>query len=365
MSFKASQLTIQRTVNAPPLPPLKGVKFGSIFSPHMLLVDSDATGKWGKPSIVPFHNFSMPPQSACLHYALQCFEGMKVYRDSKGGVRLFRPERNCARFLSSTRRLCFPDFDPSELLALIKEFVKVERDYVPAERGYSLYLRPTAIGTAAEIAAAPSSTSRIFLIASPVGPYYSEGLKPVKLLVEEHRRRAWPGGVGNVKLGANYAAPMLVQRQAQERGLHQVLWLGAHEDVQEVGAMNFFCLWRPSSGSSETELITAPLDGTILPGVTRDCVLELARKWGDHRVSERSFTVGELVEALRENRVIECFGCGTAAIVSPVDGLSYKDEFFQIPHQDPAKSITQRVLKEITDIQYGDVEHDWSHLVDI
>ncbi|RHW74091.1 branched-chain amino acid aminotransferase [Trypanosoma brucei equiperdum] len=364
MTFLAKKIFVQRVANPPPLPSLQGVMFGTLFSPHMLVIDADGNGKWGKPRIVPFENLSLPPQTACLHYAIQCFEGMKAYRDSHGNIRLFRPDRNCRRLLDSTRRLCLPGFDPDELQKLIEEFVKVERDYVPSERGYSLYLRPTVIGTGSTLSAVAGSAAKLFVIASPVGPYYPSGMKPVRLHVEEERRRAWPGGVGNVKLGANYAAPMLVQREASELGFQQVLWLGAGEEVQEVGAMNFMCLWRPSANSNEVELVTAPLDGTILPGVTRDSILSLVRQWGEARVSERSFTIHELTAALREKRVLECFGCGTAAIVSPVEALSYKGELLNVPCPAPGASLTHRVLKAITDIQYGDVEHEWSRIVD-
>ncbi|KAH9588953.1 Aminotransferase class IV [Trypanosoma melophagium] len=178
------------------------------FKANQLVINQSST-QWGAPKIVPFQNFSMAPQTACLHYGLQCFEGMKAYRDAAAQVRLFRPERNCERMLASMRRLCFPDFDPKELLKVLEEFVRVEKEYVPAERGYSLYLRPAAIGTDELLSVSCPTSAMLFVIASPVGPYYPSGMKPVKLLVEEKRRRAWPGGTGDVKLGANYAAPML------------------------------------------------------------------------------------------------------------------------------------------------------------
>nr|CCD14755.1 unnamed protein product [Trypanosoma congolense IL3000] len=365
MSFLAKNLIIQRALNPPPLPSLEGVPFGTIFTPHMLVVDTETNESWGKPRIVPFENLSLPPQTACLHYAIQCFEGMKAYRDKEDNVRLFRPELNCQRLLNSTRRLCLPDFDPDELLHLIQRFVDLERDYVPRGRGYSLYLRPTVIGTSTTLSASASTAAKLFVIASPVGPYYGPVMKPVRLYVEERRHRAWPGGIGNVKLGANYAGPMLVQMEAGAKGFHQVLWLGAAEDVQEVGAMNFLCLWRPSADSKEIELITAPLDGTILPGVTRNSILSLVSEWGGIRVSERSFTIHELVAALRERRVLECFGCGTAAIVSPVEALSYEGELLEVPCPEPENSLTHRVLKTLTDIQYGDVKHEWSRVVEV
>ncbi|KEG08594.1 putative branched-chain amino acid aminotransferase,putative [Trypanosoma grayi] len=365
MSFKAGDLTIRGAANPPPPPSLKGVKFGTLFTPHMVMIDSVSETQWGAPGIVPFQNLSIPPQTACLHYGLQCFEGLKAYRDAAGRIRLFRPERNCERLLRSMQRLCFPSFDPKELLKVIMEFVKVEKDYIPTERGYSLYLRPAAIGFGNTLSAAPSPQVKLFVIASPVGPYYASGMKPVKLLVEEKRKRAWPGGTGDVKLGANYAGPMLAQKEAEARGYQQVLWLGPDGEVEEVGAMNFMCLWQPSSAKPDLELITAPLDGSVLPGVTRDSILALARQWGEVKVSERKFTIEELVDALKENRVMECFGCGTAAIVSPVEALRFRDKEYNVPCPEPKKSHTHRMLNAIMDIQYGVVEHEWSHIVQV
>ncbi|KPA84257.1 putative mitochondrial branched-chain amino acid aminotransferase [Leptomonas pyrrhocoris] len=376
MSFKAADITKTLTENPPPLPPMKGVAFGTVFTPHMVIIDY-ADGKWGAPQIVPFANFSLPPQTSCFHYATECFEGMKAYADiadiekvakgeklTKQHIRLFRPDKNVARLQDSMHTLCMPPFDATELVKVIEEFVRTERDYVPKEFGYSLYLRPTAIGTAETLSVVPSSSVRLFVIASPVGPYYpppegesgSAAIKPVKLLVEEKHKRAWPGGTGGSKLGANYAGPMLAQEEAHERGYDQVLWLGAKDEVQEVGSMNFFTLWKTKAG--KTELITAPLDGTILPGVTRASILELARGWGEFEVSERSYFVQELVEALQEGRVIECFGCGTAAIVSPVNLLAYRGKEYAVPC--PENSITRRFLHEILDIQYGKTPSPWS-----
>nr|AGT02692.1 branched-chain-amino-acid transaminase [Crithidia acanthocephali] len=376
MSFKAADLTKSLTANPPPLPPMKGVAFGTVFTPHMVIIDY-ADGAWGAPQIVPFGDFHLAPQTICLHYGLECFEGMKAYADiadiekaSKGEqlseqhLRLFRPDKNVARLQDSMHTLCMPKFDAAEFIKVIEEFVRTEKDYVPKEFGYSLYLRPTAIGTAKTLSVVPSSSVRLFVIASPVGPYYpppegqsgAAAISPVKLLVEEKYKRAWPGGTGGSKLGANYAGPMLAQEEAHHHGYDQVLWLGAKDEVQEVGSMNFCTLWKTKEG--KTELITAPLDGTILPGVTRDSILDLAREWGEFEVAERSYHVQELVEALKEGRVIECFGCGTAAIVSPVGLLAYRGTEYAVPC--PENSVTRRFLHEILDIQYGKKPSPWS-----
>ncbi|KAG5475969.1 hypothetical protein CUR178_03684 [Leishmania enriettii] len=375
-SFKAADLKKTLVADAPPLPPMENVAFGTVFTPHMVVIDYK-DGRWCAPAIVPFANFSLPPQTSCLHYATQCFEGLKVYADiadiakvsrgerlEKQTLRLFRPELNAARLKQSMRAICFPSFDEAELLKIITEFVKTEKDYVPKEHGYSLYLRPAAIGTAECIGALPSKSVRLFVIASPVGPYYPlpEGessavaMNPVSLLVEERRKRAWPGGTGDRKLGANYAGPLLVQEKAQSLGYNQVLWLGPKDEVQEAGFMNFCTLWKTSTG--KTELVTAPLDGTILPGVTRNSILELARSWGEFEVSERPYYVSELMEALQEGRLMECFGCGTAAVVSPVSLLAYGGKEYRVPL--PEQSYARRFLHEIVDIQYGKTPSPWS-----
>lgn len=363
MSFRAKDLIIKRASNSLPLPSLDGVKFGSLFTPHMVQIHTTSPTSWGPPRIVPFENLSLPPQSACLHYALECFEGFKAYRDAANRIRLFRPEVNCERFLRSAKRTCLHDFDPEELLKVVEEFVRLEKDYVPQGRGYSLYLRPTAIGLSDTLSIAPPTSTMIFIIASPVGAYYSNGVQPVRLLVEEKRRRAFPGGTGGTKMGANYAGTVLVQKEAAMRGSPQVLWLSSANEVQEVGAMNFFCLWRPSSAADELELITAPLDDTILPGVTRSSILQLVRQSGKVKVSERNYTIDELIAALKENRVVECFGCGTAAIVTPVNALEYKSVEYTVPCPEPDTSLAHRMLNSIMDIQYGVVEHEWSRVV--
>ncbi|CAJ1990083.1 branched-chain amino acid aminotransferase [Leishmania donovani] len=376
VSFTAAALTKTLVADPPPLPPMKGVAFGTLFTPHMVIIDFN-DGRWGAPAIVPFANFSLPPQTSCLHYATQCFEGMKVYADiaditraargeklEKQSLRLFRPDRNVARLRHSMRSLCFPDFDEAEMLKVIMEFVRTEKDYVPKEHGYSLYLRPAAIGTADSLGATPSRSVHLFVIASPVGPYYlppedqsgAMAIKPVTLLAEDKRKRAWPGGTGGSKLGANYAGPLLVQEEAQALGYNQVLWLGSKDEVQEAGFMNFCTLWKTKEG--KTELVTAPLDGTILPGVTRDSILALARSWGEFEVSERPYYMSELAEALQEGRVMECFGCGTAAIVSSVSMIAYRGKEYSVPLSEP--SYARRFLNEIMDIQYGKTPSPWS-----
>nr|AGT02808.1 branched-chain-amino-acid transaminase [Angomonas desouzai] len=382
-SFKAADIVKKLNPNPPPLPSLVGVPFGTIPSANMFVVDYK-DGAWGTPEIIPFQNFSLSPLTNALHYSLTCFEGMKAYADiedvdkvakgetlSEHRVRLFRPDKNIARLRNSMARLCFPDFDGEEFLKCLEEYVKVESAYVPKQYGYSLYLRPTALAMDETLNVTPAKWVRLFIVATPVGPLYAPPagsdpkvfqVFPVSLLVEEKAKRAWPGGTGGCKLGANYAGPILVQEEAHKKGYNQVLWLGANQEVQEVGAMNFICVWKTKEG--EVELATAPLDGSVLPGVTRDSILQLVRGWGEVKVTEKVYYVSDMIEAIEEGRMIECFGCGTAAIVTPVKLLAYKDKEYAVPAPaDESTSIARRCLKTILDIQTGTTAHEWSKLL--
>nr|AGT02635.1 branched-chain-amino-acid transaminase [Strigomonas oncopelti] len=380
-SFKAADLRKDLTPTPPPLRPLDNVVFGSYFTPHMMTIDF-ADGKWHAPEIKPFQNFSLPPQSSVLHYAMTCFEGMKAYADAadiervaagetltRQRVRLFRPDKNIQRLQRSMARLCFPSFDQDEFQQLLDEYVRTEASYVPKKMGYSLYLRPTAMGIGRTLSAAPSNMVRLFVIASPVGPYYATAGKDggvcdapaVKLLVEESDRRAWPGGTGAIKLGLNYGISMHAQAKAQSMGYNQVLWLGPNCEVQEAGSMNFLVLWR-NKATNELELVTAPLDGSTLPGITRDSVISLARGWG-YKVKEEAYTIDDMITALVEGRLVECFGCGTAAVITPVAELHYKITDFTLPTPKDG-GLAGRLLRELLAIQYGQKLHEWSHLVE-
>lgn len=264
---------------------------------------------WTPPAIVPYGPISLEPSAMCLHYGVEAFEGMKAYKDARGRLRLFRPDMNMDRLRRSAARLTLPDFDGAAFLACIKALVRQERDWVPAHRGYSLYLRPTILGTQTTLGVGPSNRALLLCIASPVGPYYKTGFAAVSLYASQRYVRAWPGGTGDCKVGGNYAPGILPQIQAAAKGYSQILWLfGPQDNVTEVGTMNLFCFWRNERG--ERELLTPPLDGTILPGVTRDSILRLARSWGEFAVVERPLTMPELVRALKAERVVEMFGAG-------------------------------------------------------
>ena len=354
--FRAKDIVIKSSISKATLPPMKGVQFGQMFSPHMFEVDS-IRGVWGRPRIKEFGDISIPPQCGALHYALQCFEGMKAYKDAKGHARLFRPDMNMRRLQTSMQRLCFPAFDENELVECLKTLVVMDKEFIPAEKGYSMYIRPTAIGTNENLRVGTADQCKLYIITSPVGPYYPNGFKPVSLLVSTKAKRAWPGGTGGFKLGANYAGPIYHQTKCPPN-YPQILWLGPDDVVDEVGAMNFMVLWKDEAG--ELELATAPLDGTILPGVTRDSILTLARQWGEFKVSEKRFTIHDLTEALQEGRIVEMFGCGTAAIVTQINGLLIDN----VHHDVPVGKLSVRLMETLQSIQYGEVDHPWSVAID-
>jgi len=360
----ASTLTIERDSVSRKPPPKEELVFGKTFTPHMLEVDWSVDHGWKSPRIVPYQNLPMSPAAMCLHYGLECFEGMKAYKDDEGATRLFRPDCNMARLNDSLERLHMPDFDGEALIECMKELLKVDADWIPEGEGYSMYLRPTAIATDPFLGVASCSEVKLFVIMSPVGPYYAEGFAPVKLYADTENVRAWPGGVGNAKVGGNYGPTIGPAAAAQAKGCAQVLWLfedpndGEHY-ATEVGAMNiFFAIEKPEGG---LELCTAPLSkGDILPGVTRRSILELARGMGDVEVSEREVSMSELLTARDEGRLREAFGAGTAAVISPVKSILYKGEDIDFPTGEDIGPLAKRMWDQLLGIQYGRIEHEWS-----
>jgi branched-chain amino acid aminotransferase len=369
-------------------PPLEKLSFGRTFTDHMLVCDWNKHTGWATPLITECANFSLSPAALALHYGIQCFEGMKAYKDKHGKVRLFRPDKNMQRFSDSMERLALPSLDKAGFLECLKQLVLVDKEWIPDQDGYSLYIRPTAIGTSPYLGVQAPSHAKVFAILSPVGPYYKSGFAPVKLFADSENVRAWPGGVGNVKVGGNYAPTIALSRDvALQHGCEQILWLfGDDHSITEVGAMNIFFAIRSKTNPEEVELITAPLTrNDVLPGVTRQSILDLARGWQDgfaygeeygvqfnkedeltHNIVavERFLNMGELVEAHREGRLLEIFGCGTAAIVAPVKAILYQGEEITVPTGDKAGALTKRIWQNIIDIQYGRVrDHPWSVLI--
>ncbi|XP_030195603.1 branched-chain-amino-acid aminotransferase, mitochondrial isoform X2 [Gadus morhua] len=329
----------------------------------MLTIDWSDKDGWEAPQIKPFQNLSLHPASSALHYSIELFEGMKAFRGVDDRIRLFRPMHNMERMHRSAERSCLPLFDKAELLECIRKLVEVDQEWVPYSLDASLYIRPTFIGVEPSLGVSRAGKAMLFVIVGPVGPYFATGsFNPVSLLADPSFVRAWRGGVGAYKMGGNYGPTIAVQNVALQKGCQQVLWLyGEQEEITEVGTMNLFIYWTAENG--EKELITPPLDGIILPGVTRQSLLDLSRAWGEFKVTERRMDMKELLGALDAGRVLEVFGAGTACVVCPVGSLLYKDKTYQIPTMQNGPDLAKRFYKELTDMQYGRKQSDWAPLV--
>ncbi|XP_048356207.1 branched-chain-amino-acid aminotransferase, cytosolic isoform X2 [Sphaerodactylus townsendi] len=378
-SFKAADLIINPAATFKEKPDPTGLVFGTVFSDNMLFIEWSLASGWEKPHIKPLENLSVHPAISAFHYAVEprglteakllhmlwlneytLFEGMKAYRGADGKIRLFRPRLNMDRMLRSAMRATLPGFDKEELLECIRKLVEVEKEWVPYSTSASLYIRPTLIGTEPSLGVKKPSKALLYVILSPVGPYFSTGsFNPISLWADPKYVRAWKGGTGDCKLGGNYGSSIYAQREAMELGCQQVLWLyGEDHQITEVGTMNLFLHWQNEDG--EEELATPPLDGIILPGVTRQSILDLAHKWGEFKVSERYITMSDLIAALKDRRVKEMFGAGTACVVCPISTILYQGETLHIPTMDNGPKIATRFLKELTDIQYGREDSEWT-----
>ena len=322
--------------------------FGKIFTDRMLLVEWKAGQGWVDARVKPYEPFIMDPACLVLHYAQEIFEGLKAYKWADGTIALFRPEMNARRFNLSAERLCMPEVPEELFLKGIEELVRQEKDWVPGAEGTSLYIRPTMIAVEPVLGVKPSDHYYFYVILSPVGAYYASGFNPVRIMVEDKYVRVAPGGTGEAKTGGNYASSLKAGLEAKKKGFDQVLWLdGVHKRyIEEVGAMNMFFAY-------EDRVVTAPLEGSILHGITRDSVLKLADSLG-FKVEERKIDVEALMVDIRSGKVKEAFGSGTAAVVTPVGALSYKDECLTIGNNKVGK-LTQKLYDTLTGIQYGKI----------
>jgi branched-chain amino acid aminotransferase len=326
------------------------LKFGRVFTDHMFLADWEGGdgggGGWNNPRLVPFGPLSLSPAAAGLHYGQSLFDGLKAFRGDDGKLRIFRLDRHVARMADGATRLNMPPPDPDLLRQAIIEMVRLEREWIPSAPGTSLYIRPAMFATEPFLGVRPANNYLLFIIASPVGAYYAEGMGPVKIRIEDRYVRAAPGGLGAVKAAANYIASLMAAEEAKKDGYAQVLWTDAleHAALEEVGTMNLFVRFGE-------EFATPALNGTILGGVTRDSVITLLRRWG-HPINERRILVEELLRAKRSGALKEVFGTGTAAVISPVGELGWKDQRFPVG-DGQAGEMSQKLFTAITDIQYG------------
>jgi branched-chain amino acid aminotransferase len=342
----ATTIPVTRTTNPKAKPRDEELGFGRYFTDHMFLMDATADQGWHNPRVVPYGPLTLEPSAAVLHYSQEIFEGLKAYRSPRDTTLLFRPDKNAARLNHSCERMCMPKMEAELFLSAIKSVVSTDRDWVPRAPGTSLYIRPAMIATEPFLGVRPSASYLFFIILSPVGAYYAEGFNPVKILVEDHYVRAVRGGTGDAKTGGNYAASLAAAEEAHHKGYTQVLWLDGVERkyIEEVGSMNIAFV-------IDNELVTPSLNGSTLAGITRDTVLQLARDWGI-RVAERQISIDEVFTATKNGRLSEVFGMGTAAVISPVCELAYKDEKLAIGGG-KVGPLAQRLFDDISAIQRG------------
>jgi len=322
--------------------------FGRIFTDHMFMMDYTPDKGWHDARIVPFGPLSIHPACTALHYGSEIFEGLKAYRRADGKVQLFRPTENIRRMNNSAERLCLPQIPEDTALKILLAFVKTEEDWTPSAPGTSLYLRPFMFGNDENLGVHSVHHATFLIIASPVGSYYKEGINPVKIMIEDQDVRAVRGGTGYAKCGGNYAASNRAGARAEEKGYSQVLWLDGVERkyIEEVGAMNVMF-------KIGDEIVTPKLTGSILPGITRKSCIEVLKKEG-YKVSERLLSVDELAAAMKDGTLEEAWGCGTAAVVSPIGELCYKDVKYTVNGGKIGK-ITQHLYDTLTGIQWGKI----------
>lgn len=340
------EIKITKTACKKQKPDPASLGFGKYFTDHMFLMDYTKGKGWHDARIVPFGDISLSPAAMVFHYGQEMFEGLKAYAADDGSIQLFRPQKNIERMNRTNRRLCIPQVDPDFVLEALKALVSIDADWVPEGKDTSLYIRPFIIATDAHLGVKPATQYLFCIILSPVGAYYAEGLNPVKIFVETDYVRAVKGGIGFAKAGGNYAASLAAQEKANELGYSQVLWLdGVHRKyVDEVGTMNVFFV-------IDGEVITPMLEGSILPGVTRDSVITLLRDLG-YKVTERRVDVDELFEAHKAGKLDEVFGTGTAAVISPV-GLLDRDGEKIVINNGKIGKISQMLYDTLTGIQWG------------
>jgi branched-chain amino acid aminotransferase len=351
-------LKTTKTESPKQLPDDSKLGFGQLFSDHMFNMDYSPEQGWHNARIEPYAPIVMDPATMVLHYGQAIFEGLKAYRTSNGKIQLFRPERNMSRLNHSARLVCIPEVDEAFLLYALKELIAIDKEWVPRAPETSLYIRPTVVATDPYLGVRPSHTYRLFIILSPVGAYYPEGFNPVKIWVTDKYVRTAPGGVGEAKTPANYAASLYGAEVAKGLGYTQVLWLDAieHRYIEEVGTMNILFVINGT-------LVTPRLGGSILPGITRDSVLTLARDW-NIPVQERSITIDEVMTAHKDGFLQEIFGSGTAAVISPVSHLAWRDDVVMVG-DGKVGPVAQKFYDAITDIQYGWAEDPFGWIVPV
>lgn len=351
-------IKIVKTQNPKEKPPKGDKSFGKYFTDHMFVMDYDMEKGWHDPAVVPYGPLAMDPASMVFHYGQAVFEGMKAYLTDDGRVFLFRPQKNFERLNVSDERLCIPHIDEELALKALIELIKVDRDWIPSDENTSLYIRPFVIATESALGVHPSHKYKFMIILSPVGPYYAEGLNAVKIYVEDEYVRSVKGSVGFTKATANYAISLKGQEKAIKKGYTQVLWLDGvnRKYVEEVGTMNMFF-------KIGGKIVTPMLEGSILPGITRDSVIQIVKSWG-YEVEERRIEIAEIFKAYDEGKLEEAFGTGTAAVVSPVGELFWEGRTIVIGDRKIGE-LSQKIYDELVGIQYGRREDKFNWTMEV
>jgi branched-chain amino acid aminotransferase len=348
-------IKVTLTENPKTKPECDKLVFGRNFTDHMFMMNYNPEKGWHDARIIPYCPFEIAPSALVFHYGQAIFEGMKAYKGKDGAVTMFRPRDNFLRMNRSADRLCIPQFDVEFVMQALSQLIEIEKDWIPEAEGTSLYIRPFIIATDPCLGVKISDTYAFFIILSPVGSYYKNGFAPVSLYVEDFYTRASSGGTGEAKCAGNYAACLKAEQKAKSLGYDQVLWLDGKEKkfVEEVGSMNMFMI-------IDGEVITAELDGTILPGITRNSIITVLKDKG-YKVSERSLSIDEVISAQKQGKLNEAFGTGTAAVVSPVAKLCYKGTDYIVGDGKMGK-ITSMLYDTLTGIQKGKYEDKFGWL---
>jgi branched-chain amino acid aminotransferase len=352
------KISIQRREKPKDKPHHSILGFGKHFTDHMFIMDYNEEKSWHDPRIVPYGPISLDPSTAALHYGQAIFEGMKAYITEGNKTLLFRPEKNIKRMNATCERMCIPVLDEDFVLDAIKSFVKYEEHWIPTAPETSLYIRPFIFATDPYLGVKPSSTYKFMIIHSPVGAYYPQGINPVNIYVETKYVRAVPGGTGHIKTSGNYAASLKAQAEAAQKGYIQVLWLDGVERkyIEEVGSMNVFF-------KIKGEVITPSLEGSILPGVTRDSVIHLLKHEGIP-VQERGISIEEVYAASQKGELEEAFGTGTAAVISPIGMLHWEGKNIPV-NMGRIGNLSQHLYDTLTGIQFGKLPDKFGWIVEV
>ncbi len=352
-------IKFEKTKKPKPIPDESNpLAFGTIFTDHMFIMDYETKKGWHNERVTEYAPLTLDPSAMVFHYGQEMFEGLKAYKAEDGRILLFRPDKNIERANNTNKRICIPQIPEEDFLQAIKAVVSADKNWIPTKPGTSLYIRPFVIATDPYLGVRPSDTYKFIIILSPVGPYYPEGLNPVKIWIEDEYVRAVKGGIGEAKTGGNYVASLASQVKAHDEGYSQVLWLDGVERkyIEEVGAMNIFF-------KIDGTVVTPMLNGSILPGVTRDSCIALCKKWG-LPVEERKISIDEIYEAAKKGILEEVWGTGTAAVISPVGQLRWQDHIMQI-NDGGIGELSQRLYDTVTGIQLGKIKDSLDWIVEV